>query len=32
VTTTMVAAVLQLKAPKNTAAGNYAGRLILTLI
>ena len=32
VTTTTVAAVLQLKAPKNTAAGNYAGVLTLTLI
>jgi len=27
-----VAALLQLKAPKNTAAGNYAGVLTLTLI
>jgi len=32
VTTTTVAALLQLKAPKNTAAGNYAGVLTLTLI
>ena len=32
VTTTTVTALLQLKAPKNTAAGNYAGLLTLTLI
>ncbi len=32
VTTTTVSALLQLKAPKNTAAGNYAGVLTLTLI
>jgi len=32
VTTTTVKALLQLQAPKNTAAGNYAGVLTLTLI
>jgi len=32
VTTTTVTALLALKAPKNTAAGNYAGVLTLTLI
>jgi len=32
VTSTTVSALLQLKAPKNTAAGNYAGVLTLTLI
>ncbi|MBC7403895.1 MAG: Ig-like domain repeat protein, partial [Microbacteriaceae bacterium] len=32
VTTTTVSALLQLKAPKNTAAGSYAGVLTLTLI
>ena len=32
VTTTTVKAQLQLQAPKNTAAGNYAGVLTLTLI
>ena len=32
VTTTTVSALLQLKAPKNTAAGSYAGTLTLTLI
>ena len=32
VTTTTVSALLQLKAPRNTAAGNYAGVLTLTLI